>query len=198
MEDEAVSALEIGYRETGSTKIKTRLDTLREKLRVDKIYNNLVSEGNAAIKNNDYNLAITKFTSAIETKPNISEPYILAANVYISQENYDKALTVLKSGTDKLEGDELDKLNSKLSEVEATVKKIEAGSKEKEEEERKKAEEEQKEKERLEQERLEKLAKQPVKLKLRLTKKVLNIKARKFIRVKADGLKLLMTETFPE
>ena len=147
-EDEAVSALEIGYRETGSTKIKTRLDALSEKLRVDKIYNNLVSEGNAAIKNNDYNLAITKFTSAIETKPNISEPYFLVANVYISQENYDKALTVLQSGVDKLEGDELDKLNSKLSEVEATVKKIEEETKKKEEEARKKAEEEQKEKER--------------------------------------------------
>ena len=40
-EDEAVSALEIGYREKGSTKIKTRLDALSEKLRVDKIYNNL-------------------------------------------------------------------------------------------------------------------------------------------------------------
>ena len=181
-EDEAVSALEIGYRETGSTKIKTRLDTLREKLRVDKIYNNLVSEGNAAIKNNDYNLAITKFTSAIETKPNISEPYILAANVYISQENYDKALTVLKSGTDKLEGDELDKLNSKLSEVEATVKKIEEEAKKKEEEERKKAEEEQKEKERLEQERLEKLAKQPVKFETKVDEKSVEYKGKEIYK----------------
>lgn len=175
-EDEAVSALEIGYRETGSTKIKTRLDTLSEKLRVDKIYNNLVSEGNAAIKNNDYNLAITKFTSAIETKPNISEPYILAANVYISQEDYDKASTVLKSGVDKLEGDELDKLNSKLSEVEATVKKIEEEAKKKAEEERKKAEEEQKEKERLEQERLEKLAKQPVSFETKVDEKTIDYK----------------------
>lgn len=161
-EDEALSALEIGYRETGSTKIKTRLDALSEKLRVDKIYNNLVSEGNAAIKNNDYNLAITKFTSAIETKPNVLEPYLLVANAYISQENYEKALSVLQSGTDKLEGDELKQLNDKISEVEATIKKIEEEEQKRLEEERKKAEEEQKEKERLEQERLEKLAKQPV------------------------------------
>lgn len=175
-EDEAVSALEIGYRETGSTKIKTRLDTLSEKLRVDKIYNNLVNEGNAAIKNNDYNLAITKFTSAIETKPNISEPYILAANIYISQEDYDKALSILNSGTDKLEGDELDKLNAKISEVDATVKKIEEEARKKAEEEKKKAEEEQKEKERLEQERLEKLAKQPVEFETKVDEKNIEYK----------------------
>lgn len=161
-EDEALSALEIGYRETGSTKIKTRLDALSEKLRVDKIYNSLISEGNAAIKNNDYNLAITKFTSAIETKPNILEPYLLVANAYISQENYEKALSILQSGADKLEGDELNHLNDKISEVEATIKRIEEEEQKRLEEERKKAEEEQKEKERLEQERLEKLAKQPV------------------------------------
>lgn len=197
-EDEAVSALEIGYRETGSTKIKTRLDALSEKLRVDKIYNNLVSEGNAAIKNNDYNLAITKFTSAIETKPNISEPYFLVANVYISQENYDKALTVLQSGVDKLEGDELDKLNSKLSEVEATVKKIEEETKKKEEEARKKAEEEQKEKNALSKNALKNLQSNQFHLKQRLMKKILNIKEQRFIEAKEDGLKLLTIESFRE
>ena len=196
-EDEAVSALEIGYRETGSTKIKTRLDALSEKLRVDKIYNNLVSEGNAAIKNNDYNLAITKFTSAIETKPNISEPYFLVANVYISQENYDKALTVLQSGVDKLEGDELDKLNSKLSEVEATVKKIEEETKKKEEEARKKAEEEQKEKERLEQERLEKLAKQPVSFETKVDEKNIEYKGTEIYRGEGRWIEITDNRELP-
>lgn len=173
-EDEAVSALEIGYRETGSTTIKTRLEALSEKLRIDKIYNSLVSEGNSAIKNNDYNLAITKFMSAIETKPNIAEPYLLAANAYVSQENYDKALNVLQSGVDKLEGDELDTLNKKISEINATVKKIEEEEQKRLEEERKKAEEEQKEKERLEQERLEQLAKQPVEFETKVDEKTID------------------------
>ncbi len=172
---------------------------MSEKLRVDKIYNNLVSEGNAAIKNNDYNLAITKFTSAIETKPNISEPYFLVANVYISQENYDKALTVLQSGVDKLEGDELDKLNSKLSEVEATVKKIEEETKKKEEEARKKAEEEQKEKKNaLSKNALKNLQSNQFHLKQRLMKRILNIKEQRFIEAKEDGLKLLTIESFRE
>lgn len=197
-EDEAVSALEIGYRETGSTKIKTRLDALSEKLRVDKIYNNLVSEGNAAIKNNDYNLAITKFTSAIETKPNISEPYFLVANVYISQENYDKALTVLQSGVDKLEGDELDKLNSKLSEVEATVKKIEEETKKKRRKQERKLKRNKRKKNALSKNALKNLQSNQFHLKQRLMKRILNIKEQRFIEAKEDGLKLLTIESFRE
>lgn len=181
-EDEAVSALQIGYRETGSTKIKTRLDDLSEKLRVEKVYNSLINEGNSAVKNKDYNLAATKYVSAIEAKPNIAEPYLLAADAYVNLEEYQKAIDLLETGLDKVEGDEL---SNKISEINATVKKIEDEEKKRIEEERKKAEEEQKEKERLEQERLDKLAKEPVKYDIKVDEKNLDYKNTNIFRSEA-------------
>lgn len=181
-EDEAVSALQIGYRETGSTKIKTRLDDLSEKLRVEKVYNSLINEGNSAVKNKDYNLAATKYVSAIEAKPDIAEPYLLAADAYVNLEEYQKAIDLLETGLDKVEGDEL---SNKISEINATVKKIEDEEKKRLEEERKKAEEEQKEKERLEQERLDKLAKEPVKYDIKVDEKNLDYEKTNIFRSEA-------------
>lgn len=170
-EQEAASALEIGYRETGSTTIKTRLDKLNEKIRVDKIYNSLVDEGKDAINNRDYNLAITKFTAAAETKPDIAEPYILTANAYVSMKEYDKAITCLQNGLEKVDDKQL---SSKIEEINNIVAKEKEEEEKRKEEERKKAEEEQKEKERKEQEEREKLAKQPVEFETKIDEKTVD------------------------
>lgn len=192
--DEAVSALEIGYRETGSTKIKTRLDALSEELRVEKVYNSLISEGNSAVKNNDYNLAATKFVAAVEVKPDISEPYLLAADAYVSLEEYQKAIDLLTTGLDKVEGDEL---SNKIDEINAIVKKIEEDEKKRLEEERKREEEERKEQERLEQERLDKLAKEPVEYETKIDEKSLEYEDTKIFRSEARWIEITDDRDLP-
>lgn len=172
-EQEAASALEIGYRETGSTTIKTRLDALNEKLRVDNIYNSLVDEGNDAVNNRDYNLAITKFTAATEAKPDIAEPYILTANVYVTMKEYDKALEILQNGLDKVNDEQI---SSKIKEINNIVAKEKEEEEKRLEEERLKAEKEQKEKEQKEQEERERLEKQPVEFETKIDEKTLDYK----------------------
>lgn len=193
-EDEAVSALEIGYRETGSTKIKTKLDTLSEKLRVEKVYKSLISEGNSAVKNKDYNLAATKFVAAIDVKPNISEPYLLAADAYVSLEEYQKAIDLLTTGLDKVEGDEI---SNKLAQINDIVKKIEEEERKRLEEERRKAEEERKEQERLEQERLDKLAKEPVEYETKIDEKSLEYEETKIFRSEARWIEITDDRDLP-
>ncbi len=172
-EQEAVTVLESGYRETGSTTIKTKLDTLNAKVKADKIYSSLVSEGNGAVKNRDYNLAVTKFNSAIEARPDIAEPYILAADAYAAMKEYDKAVECLQNGLKKVNDKQL---SSKIEEINAVVAKEKAEEESRLEEERKKAEQEQKEKEEREREERERIEKQPVKFETKIDEKTVDYK----------------------
>ncbi len=172
-EEEAVTALESGFRETGSTTIKAKLDALSEKVRTDKIYNSLVSEGNGAVKNRDYNLAITKFTSAIEAKPDIAEPYILAADAYAAMKEYDKAIECLQNSL-KTVNDE--QISSKITEINAIIAKEREEEEKRLEEERKKAEQEKKEKEEKEREERERIEKLPVEFETKIDEKTVDHK----------------------
>lgn len=66
-----------------------------------------------------YEEAIIAFTSAIEIDPRQSAPYIAIADIYILQDQYEDALSILSQGVENTESSSM--LISKLSEVESLL-----------------------------------------------------------------------------
>ena len=67
------------------------------------------------LEEGDYEQAIVAFTAAIEIDPKQVDSYINLANIYVEQEDYENAVSVLQKGLEDC--DETEKLNEKLAEV---------------------------------------------------------------------------------
>ena len=75
------------------------------------------------LQEGDYEQAIVAFTAAIEIDPKQVDAYINLANIYVEQEDYENAVSILQKGLENC--DETETLNEKLSEVNQLIAKKE-------------------------------------------------------------------------
>ena len=78
-----------------------------------------LSLGEKYLKELNYDEAIIALNRAIEIDPKSPEPYLLLADVYVAQEEYDSAKNILEQGLAATNGNE--KISEKMEEVEELI-----------------------------------------------------------------------------
>lgn len=101
--EDAKTILEKGYEETSSEKVNKQLELVRTDIQ----YDEYIKAGNDALKKNNYNDAIRYFKAAIDLKPAVDEPYLLAAESYIANGEKSSARDILRDGYDKTGSDRI-------------------------------------------------------------------------------------------
>lgn len=97
--------MEIMWETQQATVLKMQLQAGRNKYDLGMRY---LEEG-------DYEQAIVAFTAVIGIDPKQVDAYINLANIYVEQEDYENAVSILQKGLENC--DETETLNEKLSEV---------------------------------------------------------------------------------
>ncbi len=113
----AKEILEKGYNETKAGYINKKLEGIKKDIQ----YDEYVESGKNALSKNNYNDAIRYFKAAIDLKPGIDEPYLLAAEAYIANGEKSYARDVLKDGYSKTNSD---KIRGKLILVENELQNV--------------------------------------------------------------------------
>lgn len=101
--EDAKMILEKGYEETSSEKVNKQLELVKTDIQ----YDEYIDAGNNALKKNNYTDAIRYFKAAVDLKPAIDEPYLLAAESYIANGEKSSARDILKDGYNKTGSDKI-------------------------------------------------------------------------------------------
>ena len=107
----AIQALEEGYSKTKDESLKTRLEVLKK----EKQYNELMESGQKLLADSKYTEAAGSFKQAAEIKVKEEKPYLLAAEGYIGNSDYNDAKTILEKGYSETNSEQIRK---KLKELE--------------------------------------------------------------------------------
>lgn len=88
-------------------------------------YNRYVAEGDKYLEELDYDKAEESYLSAIKVDPKEEEPYLSLADLYVSQEEYDKAIAILEQAEENTSNesiavkDKKNQINEQKAEAEA-------------------------------------------------------------------------------
>ena len=81
-------------------------------------YNNQITQGNKYVEDLDYEKAEASYLKAIKIDPKRKDPYLKLADVYVAQEQYDKAVKILEEASENVAvTEEKGKKNNDISKI---------------------------------------------------------------------------------
>ena len=85
-------------------------------------YNNQITQGNKYVEDLDYEKAEASYLKAIKIDPKRKDPYLKLADVYVAQEQYDKAVKILEEASENVAvTEEKGKKNNDISKIKKEI-----------------------------------------------------------------------------